>query len=531
MKKLTCIVVSIILVFSLVACANNADKETAKETANEEEGSSSQQTTAKEDKPLEFTILADLLSWTKANLDVNESEELKEWSQFSNTKIKFITPPHANHKEKVNLLMASGDMPDVIQTADIVDLTPFFADQGQLVELDDYWNSEKGKMVKEKWYSEESFLPSSFGGKIYGIPLRNSVSARTGTMVRKDWLDKLGLKKPETLEQYREVLKAFTYNDPDGNGKDDTYGFTLRTNFTYMETFTGAFDIRTHARVSYDLKDGQLVPQQTQEKYKEYLKYMRSLFYEDKVIVPNGIVNTSDQWKKDMFTGIAGMWFHDLSRIDQYFMENMMQANPDWKERGIEIDYLKPPLNSETGRGGSSNNLDVLGGVLITKGAKDPKAIFDYFMWVFTDQGALEFAKYGLEGKHHIVKDGKKVWKEGVLRDESQWQVKSMIMLSVYWPIDDEEVATQYGDKVLEVQNHNVKYNQLPWILLLGKPLLEKEEEYPNIDSIVLEYSMKIVMGELEVDSGFQEMQKRLEANGLSEVTADRQKWYDDNKK
>ena len=45
-----------------------------------------------------------------------------------------------------------------------------------------------------------------------------------GLLVRKDWLDKLGLAAPTTLDELYDVLYAFTYNDPDGNGKNDTYG-------------------------------------------------------------------------------------------------------------------------------------------------------------------------------------------------------------------------------------------------------------------------------------------------------------------
>jgi putative aldouronate transport system substrate-binding protein len=43
-------------------------------------------------------------------------------------------------------------------------------------------------------------------------------------VIRQDWLDKLGLKAPTTLDEFMTVAKAFTENDPDGNGKKDTYG-------------------------------------------------------------------------------------------------------------------------------------------------------------------------------------------------------------------------------------------------------------------------------------------------------------------
>lgn len=45
-------------------------------------------------------------------------------------------------------------------------------------------------------------------------------------MIRQDWLENLGLEMPTSLDELYDVLYAFTYNDPDGNGVDDTYGIT-----------------------------------------------------------------------------------------------------------------------------------------------------------------------------------------------------------------------------------------------------------------------------------------------------------------
>ena len=41
--------------------------------------------------------------------------------------------------------------------------------------------------------------------------------------IRQDWLDNLGMEMPTTEEELLEYAKACTFNDPDGNGQDDTY--------------------------------------------------------------------------------------------------------------------------------------------------------------------------------------------------------------------------------------------------------------------------------------------------------------------
>ena len=51
------------------------------------------------------------------------------------------------------------------------------------------------------------------------------MAKRTGLFIRKEWLDKLNLQMPKTLDDLLNVAKAFTFRDPDGDGKVDTYGF------------------------------------------------------------------------------------------------------------------------------------------------------------------------------------------------------------------------------------------------------------------------------------------------------------------
>src|SRR5690606_41101589 len=56
---------------------------------------------------------------------------------------------------------------------------------------------------------------------------------RQGLIYRKDWADKLGLGTPETIEDIYEMAKAFTEQDPDGNGKNDKFGLTDRSDLVY----------------------------------------------------------------------------------------------------------------------------------------------------------------------------------------------------------------------------------------------------------------------------------------------------------
>lgn len=64
-------------------------------------------------------------------------------------------------------------------------------------------------------------------GELYYLTQCNPVTTNHTLVMRKDWLDALELEIPQTVDDFYDVLHAFTYEDPDGNGSDDTYGYSL----------------------------------------------------------------------------------------------------------------------------------------------------------------------------------------------------------------------------------------------------------------------------------------------------------------
>ncbi|MDR1231599.1 MAG: extracellular solute-binding protein [Spirochaetaceae bacterium] len=74
-------------------------------------------------------------------------------------------------------------------------------------------------------YDADSRAHTTVDGVSYGFASPGAVIKNEGMLIRKDWLDKLGLAVPVTTEDYINVMRAFTNNDPDGNGRKDTYGY------------------------------------------------------------------------------------------------------------------------------------------------------------------------------------------------------------------------------------------------------------------------------------------------------------------
>src|SRR6185436_7991830 len=81
--------------------------------------------------------------------------------------------------------------------------------------------------TKQKYSDENRNKLVTADGHLYGLqePALPPNPKRSGLLIRQDWLDKLGLKAPTTLDEFFEVAEAFTEKDPDGNGQNDTFGF------------------------------------------------------------------------------------------------------------------------------------------------------------------------------------------------------------------------------------------------------------------------------------------------------------------
>lgn len=131
----------------------------------------------------------------------------------------------AQYPNKVMVTIVSGDLPDFFE----VNAQQFqtLAQAGQLADLTEVLEKYGTERVKAN-FDDLARKAGTVGGKLLGFP-RDGQSRDDANMlyIRKDWLDNLGLQPPKTMDELIEVATAFAKQDPDQNGKDDTYGLLL----------------------------------------------------------------------------------------------------------------------------------------------------------------------------------------------------------------------------------------------------------------------------------------------------------------
>ena len=184
------------------------------------------------------------------------------------------------YKQKINVTLASGDLPDIV-TVSAAQLKQL-ADADMIEDMTPYWEEYAAELTK-KIYTEEGpgVLDSAkFDGKLMAVPnAEGSIEAAQFLWIRKDWLDKLGLEPPKTMQELMAVAEAFTTKDPDGNGVDDTYGIAMTKDLYSGCMALQGFFAGYHAYPNFWMeKDGKIAYGSVQPEMKDALKALADMY-------------------------------------------------------------------------------------------------------------------------------------------------------------------------------------------------------------------------------------------------------------
>ncbi|HSV55493.1 MAG TPA: extracellular solute-binding protein [Magnetospirillaceae bacterium] len=143
-------------------------------------------------------------------------------------KLSLLPTSFTDQDTKVVTAAAANRLPDILHVNRDVFIK--LVKQGLLAPVDDLM---KKMPVRTKTHYHDPLRNklAMYNGKMYGLPDPGKIPMTDGWVIRKDWLDRLGLQPPKTIEDFYAVARAFTRNDPDGNGRNDTYGLGA-----YIET-------------------------------------------------------------------------------------------------------------------------------------------------------------------------------------------------------------------------------------------------------------------------------------------------------
>jgi len=244
-KRALVLMLTILMIASAaMGCSNNSDS-VDERTGGNSGAAGSESTAVAQEEPMKILWYIDENSvWDPSALIVADIE------QMFNVKLEPVARPGQDQSKWYTLKLSSGERFDYITSGGLnFKSYQSFIDQGIIMEVKPEMISENMPNYME-WtqrykdlYGGDLFKWWKRDGKLYSIPqARPDDATRNVIGYRKDWLEKVGRTVPETLDDVEAVLKAFTFEDPDGNNKDDTYGYSTVDWLQFgLSPFTGAY--------------------------------------------------------------------------------------------------------------------------------------------------------------------------------------------------------------------------------------------------------------------------------------------------
>ncbi|QNK58224.1 ABC transporter substrate-binding protein [Paenibacillus sp. PAMC21692] len=231
-------------------------------------------------------------------IDFNTNEFTKWYEERTNIHVEWEIVPPGNVKEKLNLVLASGDYPDIFLGLGVDDVIEAQYGVGQQVfrPLDGLieQNMAAFKDVLQKHPAVKGRITAT-DGNIYSLPTWNDCfhcGFAQKMWINQEWLDNLGLQMPTTTDEFYQVMKAFKEKDPNGNGKADEIPLAGATDgwYTTIEGFLMSSFI-LHPGMYNPLKmivqDGKVMSIVNTPEYKEGLAYLNKLYAEGLIYQPS----------------------------------------------------------------------------------------------------------------------------------------------------------------------------------------------------------------------------------------------------
>ncbi|MFS0726258.1 ABC transporter substrate-binding protein [Paenibacillus sp. 1P07SE] len=368
------------------ASPNSGNKETNSSAVGTEE--------ADQDKAQEPVTIEIFAKQNAAEAVAPDHPILLEIEKELNAKLDITWIPTNTIIEKTKVTLASGDIPELMYIEDPKD--PLFhnaTSEGAFWDLTEVYKEYPNLAA----YPAEAWENSKINGRNYGVPRpRPLEGGGTMPMLRKDWLDNLGLEMPVTLDEIYAVAKAFTEQDPDGNHQNDTYGIIGDVAPNHMGSLgwvEKAYTLSPNA--IWKLEDGNLAYTAFDPNIKKALEFLKKA-YEEKVLSPDFAVLKHSQ-SRDMFMGNKGGILGSAVKPQWLFMEALLKIEPEG-----DI-YPLPYVESEVGRY-AEKGTGFYGMYSIPKTV--PEAKLKRILEVL-DRGAQddigELAAYGFKDTHYTV--------------------------------------------------------------------------------------------------------------------------------
>ncbi len=425
-------------------------------------------------------------------VDVNDNMVIDLIREETGYDVEWVLMPTDATSERLTVMFASGDIADIVELDDKAEVARYGI-QGVLAPLDDAL-AANGDFILNS-IPDENWDAVRINGSIVAVPRpANYQSTNEGMMIRKDWLDMLGLDIPRTVEEFYEVLVAFKENDPAGGGNTvPAAGVAVDYGIQGLAAGFGVL-------VPWARRDGEIVAPWIEPEAREYLGFVRRLYEEELLNIDFPVLTSADPVDELFMSGNAGMstvaWWSATWMLPA-FNENV----PDG-----EFVYIAPAI----GPGGMSAmpaGTPTAQMLAVARSSENVDGAIDFLNKFAASQTAQYFITYGQEGIHHTVEDGVLVPTDAI--SEISYAANYVIW-DTYENFMNRVRYRGFYPYFSALESHPTEAN----VYMYAPPIAAVDDVAAELEEIRHEYWVKIIAGAVPLEEGWQDFLAAWDAAG-----------------
>lgn len=527
MKKILVVLLCVLLAVSVSACGgDNNSSQTSSSPSSTADSQTSSESQAEESSEASEPASGDAVTLTifrESTRPMNEkTDTIRDYVRETLGVDMDVIQVAENGPQQLALMITNGEMPDLMLLS--LDNYLDYVSQGAFTDI----SGDLANYPNLQAYADGYWDGVTVDGGIYGVPSLLPYPTNHVTAIRKDWLDKLGLDMPTTLEEWENVMRAFTFDDPDGNGQNDTYGF-FGKGFSYLGTILGAFDA-TSDEFYFLNDDNTITTNAISDEYRKGLTYLRDLYAEG-LIDPEIFTASQDQAYQKWCRGQFGMWTCWWSHAgNSYLRFGFGELQPD-----ADVQIIYPPVGANGEQGGLY--AEPISYVVAVSGSLTPEkkeAALRLLDFGATREGfctvmwGIKDIDYGTDDNGNIVW----TWGTNGGKDANGVEVTDMELYKFLYnePIQREvdsmgtEISSKmYGDATVVQANSTSRAD-----IFAFTRTDEYMEYHTELEKYFEENSIRFIMGEKDIDTEWDQYKSEYLSMGGEEVRQSMLKAYNE---
>lgn len=458
----------------------------------------------------------------------------KEMEKRTGVKIQYLHPTAGQAKEQISLLFASGDLPDIIECDwGTYNGGPVAAmDDKQILSLNEAIDKYSPNL--KKWLNELpdiNKMVKTDDGRYYCYPCMlgdKSLLGTAGPIVRKDWLDDLGLQPPTTIDEWTTMLRAFKEK------KGATAPLCIQSSGgrmgSYFSIFSGAFmsPIQT-----WFVEDGEVKYGPMQPGYKDFILTMKQ-WYSEGLLDKNFATTDAKMLDSYIMEGKSGATGGGAGGAIGKYLPAMKDKDPKFDLIGVQYPTLEKGEVRKYGSFGLAFNRTY--NAAITTACKNVEVAARYLDYLYSPDGYM-FANFGIEGESYEIVNGYPTYTDTVMKNPEGLSMVTVLGLYAKASragsyVQDKRYLEQYYSlpQQKEAQKAWAKQEtdkyQLPPLSNTSEETVEMSKIMTDVQTLDNEMVMKFIVGvePMENYDRFIEQMKKL---GIEKAATLQQAAYD----